>query len=303
MGKTVGLVLVGLIALGCGSSNPPDAGSGSGGSSGSSGTGGTGGGGTGGAGTGGTAGVAGVGGSCPTGVMFNPGTGDGRNMVPASGLCQRLAEIQCAAERCCCPEGNARKYESEAACITSQVNICRTIGTQDIAEDPRAGFDPDAIVGAFNEFERLASSCDLGIVNWGTSLAGFASVIRGTVGAGGECWTPVGFPPEANPAGAVASCGNSAACQGSAIAATPWTCGPRLNEGGRCLADPSCADGLFCADPPVPPGNVTLGTCTTRKPTSEPPTACSRATECQSLFCVGGLCVGPSVEAAYCLKP
>lgn len=302
MGKTAGLVLVCLFALGCGGSGPPTGGTGgSGGTAGSGGVAGVAGGGTGGGGTGGggTGGVAG--GNCPTGVTFNPGADPNRNMVGANQICQRLAEIQCAAERCCCPDGNARKYENEQACVTSQHNICMTIGTQDISEDPRAGFDGTALIAAFDEFERLASSCDLSIVNWGTSLAGFASVIKGTVGAGGQCWTPVNLiNPEMNPAGAVASCGNSAACQGSSLGTSAWTCGPRLADGGRCLADPSCNDQSFCSNPPEPPGNITLGTCTARLGENA---TCERATQCQSLFCVGGRCVPPSTEAAYCLKP
>lgn len=295
------LALLTLLAA-CGGSAPPSdagtggtaagvGGAGTGGSGGMGGTGAVGGGGTG---AGGTAG----------GTCFNPGTDPNRNMVSASGVCERLAQIQCAAEACCCPAGNPRKYASVDACIASQTNICSQIGTETVATDPRSGFTASALTTAFVEFERLGSLCSLDVVTWGTSQNGFASVLAGTRDLGATCWTPVSLTsPEQNPAAAVASCGTINACLGDAIGTSAWTCQARRGAGGRCLADPSCQDGLFCENPPAPdasPPRLTLGTCTARFADGA---TCSLPTQCTSLFCVDGRCVPPSIEAAYCIQP
>lgn len=285
-----GLVVVAIFVFACGDASPPPTGTG-----GTAGSGAIGGGGSG-SGAGGVGGGGVGGGGCPTGDSFNAGSDPNRNMVTATQVCQRLAEIQCAAERCCCPNGNARKYESLDACVTSQSNICRTLGSETVTADARTGFNATALNTAFGEFERLASSCDVDIVNWGTSQEGFAGVLTGTVSPGGDCWLPL---TDGQDPAAIASCGSVNACLGTSIGITAWKCGARLNEGGRCLVDPSCRDGLFC-DPLPSANDPTLGTCMTRRGETAP---CTRATECASLFCIGGHCAPPSVEAAYCIKP
>lgn len=300
------LVLLSLLAA-CGSSAEPNE-AGTGGTGAGTGGAGVGGAGTGGAGTGGISGAGAVGGG-GTGVggtaggpcVFSPGTDPNRNMVAASGVCERLAQIQCAAEACCCPAGNARKYASVDACIASQTNICQEIGTEAVATDSRSGFNATALKTAFDEFERLGSLCATEVASWGTSQNGFASVLSGTRPLDETCWTPVSLTsPEQNPAAAAASCGTINACLGDAIGTSPWTCQPRRAAGGRCLADPSCQDGLFCQNPPAPPLRTLLGTCTARLADGA---TCSVPSQCSSLFCVDGRCVPPSVEAAYCIQP
>jgi len=294
--KLAALALLALLAA-CGGSAPPNdagaggAGVGGGGTGGMSGTGAVGGGGTGAGGTGG-------------GTCFNPGTDPNRNMVTASGVCERLAQIQCAAEACCCPSGNPRKYPSVDACIATQSQICTDLGTEIVAVDSRTGFNATALTAAFGEFERLGSLCSVDVASWGTSQSGFASVLTGTRDLGATCWTPVSLPVEDNPAAAAASCGTVNACLGdSLVTSTAWTCQPRRAAGGRCLADPSCQDGLFCENPPAPdasPPRLTLGTCTARFADGA---SCSFPSQCSSLFCVDGRCVPPSIEAAYCIQP
>lgn len=291
MQKLAALALLALLAA-CGGSAPPSSG-GTGGTG--AGSGAIGGGGTGGiSGTGAVGGGGSAGGDC-----FNAGTDPNRNMVSASGVCERLAQIQCAAEACCCPTGNPRKYASLDACIASQTNICDQIGTETVAADSRSGFNAAALKTAFDEFERLASMCSLDVVTWGTSPQGFGSVLAGSVGAGGTCWSPIA---DGQDPAAIASCGTTTglACLGSSVQLDQnWTCDPRAGAGERCLVDPSCADGFFCTPLPMT-ATAPLGTCTLRLRDGDP---CERPTQCTSLFCVDGRCVPPSVEAAYCIQP
>lgn len=314
------LVLVGGTAFGCKSS---DVGSGAtGGAGGPAGTGGLGGvggaggtgavggaggtGGTGGdAGAGaiaGTAGDGGVGGSAGIGGAGDGGTGGtggtggalGTNRVQATQVCQRLAELQCAAEQSCCTN-DAKKYPTVDACISNQRNVCETsFKVAQIGADPDAGYSVDNAEAAFDNFELLTSTCDMSVVSWGTSPEGFLRMMAGTKTANTTCQ-----PNNSSDYGAAFSClvANNLSCvPGGLIPGTDipglWSCKTRSGDGGRCYTDLNCGPGLRCSVP------ETYSTCVARKTLGS---SCTYPTECASLFCEGSQCVEASVEAAYCL--
>ena len=92
---------------------------------------------------------------------------------------------------------------------------------------------------------------------------------------------------------ALASCQNN-----EAVVCLPtltiWTCAPRSGEGGNCVFDGNCLDGLYCPDT----ARLTE-MCQARKPVAAD---CNGANECQTFICLDGGCVDATVDNAYCLQ-
>lgn len=284
-----------VLLSACGESSDPGGTSGTGGNAGMAATGGTGGAGTGG--VGGDAGMGGMGGDSGTGgTGGDSGTGGGGspNRVEANQICQRLAELQCAAEESCCPTPS-RKYPSLVACISSQRSVCETDGAlMQIGSDPDAAYSIDSAEIVFNEFERLAGLCDPGIAAWGVSSSGLINMFRGTKGQNASCQ-----PANATDFGAGFSClvDNGLTCvpgipETDFTPPAGWTCKPRSGSGGNCFSDINCNDGLRCEVP------ETLSNCVARKTAGE---SCGAPNDCVSLLCEGGLCAEPNIPDAYCL--
>jgi Dickkopf-like protein len=302
-----------------GGGGPGGAGNAGGGGPGGGGPGGGGPGGVGAGGPGGATGQGGVGGDNPGGVggdsgaaggfggvagdnsfggagalpPFDGGTDPGRNRVPAGQVCERLATVQCAAEVACC--GNPGHTFDQ--CKAAQKAGCVNDGHLDeVTLNPVAGYNIDRAEVAFAEFERLASMCDPGVVEWAIGANGLRGIVLGTVDRGGSCKPPVGQssnPPVA--AAHLASCKDAANTACRPINLTQWTCEARGPAGAPCLSDLNCVDGIYCDNPELMP---TGAVCKPRKPDGQ---GCATPNECASLFCQGGRCVPPSVGAAYCL--
>jgi hypothetical protein len=166
-----------------------------------------------------------------------------------------------------------------------------------IVENPVIGYDIDRAEVAFSEFERRASSCDLGIVRWAISDVGFRGVARGTVAPGEDC-LPFSTPSEPLVMlGHLGSCAEpeKMSCLGLMPSNPPpkWTCAPRAPLGGPCITDLNCLDGMHCEF--IAP----VGKCVERKPDGA---ACGQLLECQSLRCdMNGLCTAPTITDVYCL--
>lgn len=212
----------------------------------------------------------------------------------ANQICQRLAELQCAAEASCCPD-TARQYPTRDACINSQRSVCETEGAlMRVGSDPDAAYSIDHAEDVFDEFERQAGLCDPGIAAWGVSSSGLINMFRGTKRQNDSCQ-----PANAMDFGAGFSClvDNGLTCVPGGvepIQQTPilWSCKPRSGDGDHCFSDINCNDGLHCLVP------RTFSTCVARKAEGQ---SCGAPNECVSLLCEGGLCVAPNVADAYCL--
>jgi hypothetical protein len=265
-------------------------------------------------GVGGSAGVAGEGGS--GGEFVTGGTGEAggfvppmdrvfdadrtnvnRNKVSAGALCDRLSTIQCAGEAFCCDMPG----RDRAVCKEEMLMGCRAELLLDLVSSaPETGFDPALAEVAFTEFERLASTCDPGIANFGLAVDGLRGVMRGTLAHDAEC-TPEGYSlssPPSNEEGAVAlaSCLDAAthACMPGLM---DWECRARAGQGASCFTDANCKEGLFCDNPDL---NLSGNECMARKAGGA---SCELPNECTSLACKGGKCAAPGdVQAAYCLR-
>ena len=220
---------------------------------------------------------------------FDAGSAPDRNAVTPGNICRRLAEIQCEAERVCCdaPERDKR------SCLAALEASCTNDALADrIAARPETGFDPVQAEVVFAELERLASSCDPSVAAFGESLAGLRSMFSGTVETDGNCAPAVVFDKAQAGAGLVA-CREFArqACLPSLAA---WRCVPIAAEGGACFSDTNCEPGLYCNNP-----NLSLAgsQCFARK---ELGATCALDNECQSSFCVDGVCVEAERQLVYC---
>jgi hypothetical protein len=249
------------------------------------------------AGAGGTSGISGSGGAGGAGGAGGTGGTGGTaspNRVQANQVCQRLAELQCAAETSCCTN-DAKKYPSVDACISNQRSVCETnFKVAQIGADPDAGYSVDNAAASFDYFETLTATCDTNVVSWGTSTDGFLRMMAGTKTQNADC-----MPSGSSDVGAAFSClvANDLTCVPSfpgimSLPPTGWKCKPLAGSGGNCYSDLNCQVGLRCSVP------ETFSSCTGRKALNA---SCGSALECQSLFCEGNVCVAASVEAAYCL--
>jgi hypothetical protein len=225
---------------------------------------------------------------------FDAGTAPDRNDVQVGGLCERLAEIQCAGEQACC-DNPGRDYD---ACKEDVQGACADMAfLDDIAAAPEVAFDATAASAGFAELEDRAAECDPTVAAWAISPDGFAASFSGTLGEGADCEPEGGLAMASIPALAAAL----ASCQiGSGLVCLPgddaWACVPRAEAGGRCFADFNCADGLYCENP----GGNFNGMCAARKAMGA---GCESALECTSLICASGICgAAADVQGAYCLN-
>lgn len=231
------------------------------------------------------------------GKTFDGGTDPNRNKVTAGGICQRLAEIQCAGEAFCCTNPG----RDVTACIAAQKKGCSdTLQFDAIAQSPLTGFDPTKAEAAFTQFESLASKCDPAIAEFGIKSDGLRGIVAGTVAPGGACdedgTTIVAL------ATALASCKDPAAQACLPAATGGWKCAPLAASGGHCYTDVNCQAGLFCDNPRL---DVAGSTCAARKAADA---ACTLPNECESFACKNptgdtgaGKCLAKSVDTAYCL--
>jgi len=178
-------------------------------------------------------------------------------------------------------------------CLRERLDRCQSLGYFDaLSMSPIVTYDLSHAEPAFAEFEKRASTCDLDILKWMFSDAGFRNVARGTIPPGGDC-TPrmdaglVGIDylgacrePETN----------------SCVYTTPvgdvWKCSPRSDVGGPCYTDYNCTDGLGC--------NYDFGaarTCEQRRPDGA---LCMIFLQCQSMYCDAGSCKPATPEKVYC---
>lgn len=228
----------------------------------------------------------------PGAPAFDAGSDPNRNAVQAGQVCGRLAQIQCAGEAFCCSNPGRDRPSCENVMRAGCVN---ELYLDAITGNPISGFDPASAQFAFDRIEQLASECDPEIAHVGASQDGLLGMLRGTIEAGGDCYQGI---DKAQAAAALASCTNAATTSCMPRSAFNWSCDPRGPVGTTCFTDLNCHEGLYCPNPALTSGGFGTGKCAARKPISG---SCRQANECASLFCKGGLCVEPTVDAAYCL--
>ena len=85
----------------------------------------------------------------------------------------------------------ARRAAISTSARQAQLNTCRNEAYLDaVSSNPMAAFDMGRAAAAFAEFERLASMCDPGIVQWAISPTGLRGIVNGTRNANDSCLPP-----------------------------------------------------------------------------------------------------------------
>jgi hypothetical protein len=217
------------------------------------------------------------------------GSAPSPNAVQPGNICRRLAEIQCGAERNCCDD----PQRDMLSCLTDAETSCAVdAGVDRIAARPESGFDPVQAEVVFDELERLASACDPSLWMFGESRAGLLSIFAGTVESDGNC-RPANVLDQTQAAAALVACGDveRQACLPSLAA---WRCMPIAAEAGACFTEANCEAGLYCTNTSL---SLEGGQCAARRPTGA---TCAFDQECQSSFCVMGVCVQAEREVVYC---
>jgi hypothetical protein len=230
------------------------------------------------------------------GKTFDGGTDPNRNTITASGLCDRFATLQCAAEQSCCSNAG-RTFDS---CKTAQLEICRGQGHLDeAAAVPAAGFDAANAKQAFERFEALATACDPSVAEWVLAVPnGFRGIFTGTLAASKSCF-PQPFSTNLGvAAGWALSCEDPEVTSCLPKDAFTWTCDARGGAGTPCFTDANCAGETYCTNTDASLSGIGKGTCAARKAEGE---ACVGTGECQSLVCVAKQCAPRSADGAYCL--
>lgn len=225
------------------------------------------------------------------------GTGPGNdaatdpNAVTVGGICQRLAEIQCAGEAACCTTPG----RTEAECITAQKAACDAPPVQldAVAAVASTGFDAARAKAAFTQFEALAAACDPSIAAYGIDPNGLRGIVQGTIAAGATC-NPTNQSDTVQIAAALASCAgpSTQACLPSDTG--DWTCTALSPPGGPCFTDVNCQSG-YCDNPTLA---LTGGACAPRKAAGA---GCGLPNECLSFRCDNYACAAEGVQTAYCL--
>jgi hypothetical protein len=218
---------------------------------------------------------------------FDAGSDPDRNRVLPGHVCERLTEIQCASEARCCPTTSSRDV-----CMRERLARCQSARYLDLlSQSPMIAYDVDRAEAAFTEFEKRASRCDLDILQWMFSDAGFRNVTLGTIAPGGDCTprTDGGFPIEY-----LGSCAEpeSYSCVNTTPTGDTWKCMPRGMIADPCYTDYNCRDGLSCQYDQQP-----VRMCGMRRPDGMP---CVLFTQCESFFCDAGACKPATLEKVYC---
>ncbi|HTU57405.1 MAG TPA: Dickkopf N-terminal cysteine-rich domain-containing protein, partial [Polyangiales bacterium] len=147
---------------------------------------------------------------------------------------------------------------------------------------------------AYTELENRASKCDTSVAQWGGSIDGLRGILKGSIEPKASCMPSATLDPVQVGAALVACAQPETHACVYATLLDPWTCEPRSAEGGVCVTDNNCIDGLYCFV--QTPGIA--GMCKQRKAVGE---SCASPTECSSLFCKKSKCVEADQQAAYCL--
>jgi hypothetical protein len=220
------------------------------------------------------------------------GNGGDKNAVMPGTICQRVAEIQCAAEAQCCTNPG----RDAATCTAAQKKVCsETLSLDDAAANPIAAFDAAKAKAALDQFESLATKCDTSISAFALGTSGFRTIAVGTVAPGGACDPASSSNKLAATAAALASCTGPATNACLPAMTGGWKCAPRSDAGGPCFTDANCKEGLACDNP-----NLRYdGTCKARKPAGAD--CMEGTTECSSFACKDGKCVDQTKDTAYCL--
>jgi len=207
-------------------------------------------------------------------------------------LCERLAELLCAAEQRCCE----RPGRSLDACRSARNSECaQSAHLDEVADNPVSGFDRAAAEGVFAGLEQKLQACDPDVVRWSASEAGLRRLFRGSVARGDSCKpAQVLNASESEQAAALLSCRDAAdtACMPASLLGE-WTCSSKSARGGGCLTDDNCAADAYCATP----ADAVFGTCQPRLPRGA---LCDSATQCESFSCDGEQCRAPDVQVAFC---
>jgi hypothetical protein len=209
------------------------------------------------------------------------------------GLCARFAAIQCAAEQRCC-SSTARTLER---CESDLIRNCtQTLYFDQIASDPKTGFDADAAERVLRDLDDRTADCDPGVLKWISSQSGLRTIFKGTLRQGESCYPAGGATGNAGVVAAALSSCNQAdglACLPQSLLGA-WTCAPKQSTGQSCLTDDNCADDGACNNFSQP----ALGTCVARQPLGA---ACTQAAECESLYCEAEVCTEPNADFVYCI--
>lgn len=233
---------------------------------------------------------------------FDAGSDPARNAVRPGELCERLAQIQCAAEASCC-DGPGR---DRATCEARQFELCANEWYLDaISLDPLSGFDEARAATALAHIERLAETCDPHVAAYEISTEGLRGTFAGSRPPGSDCGPPMDTPiyqlDPARVAIELASCGSieaTACLPTESILSGGWTCAPRGDIGAPCLTHFNCMDGLSCPNASASSFVFSLAICAARNPAG---TSCNANGECMSLACVAGTCAATDdIQAAYC---
>ena len=215
-----------------------------------------------------------------------------RNDVTAGNVCDRVTQLQCAAEQTCC----SNPGRTFADCYTKLVESCRNEAYLDaMTGDPITGFDQARARAAMAEFETLAMACDLSLAQWGESADGLRGIMQGTRTAGTSC-LPLSAKREVAAAN-LASCQNPAEVSCLPETTIKWTCTARGDVDATCVTDLNCKVGLYC--PQADYQNPQLDSnCAQRLADGSP---CISNNECMSFACKSGACAPLDKDAAYCL--
>jgi hypothetical protein len=229
---------------------------------------------------------------------FDPGTDPKRNQIRAGQICQRLSELQCAAEAHCC----SAPKKTGAACVQQLTTQCTMQGAlDDIAKNEPSGFSTAQTEIVLNKLEMYSQTCDPAVTVWALQADGFRSMFQGTVPPNGTCM-PKGLPSTANYGTALASCAqpttNVCLFKGNGPVAPPQSanCAPRGDVGATCFVDPNCKDGLYCANSQM---QYSSGKCQVSKQLGA---ACTADAECASMSCRSAVCSAQTADTAYCIS-
>ena len=227
-------------------------------------------------------------------AFFDTGN-QSRNQVEAGRICARLSTLQCAGQAHCCNEAQ----QDFATCQRSVRADCEAEGLIDqIAADPRSGFNPQQAERTLSELERLAMACDPAVSAWIVSPEGLLSMFRGTLPLGESCRPPV-VTSRVRAAPYLAACTDPEknACLPSSL--LTWRCSGRGSAGSECFTDLNCQEGLYCPQNNYLNPEIGRSACARRLEDGSP---CRAANECASLVCYRQRCAPADSNTAYCIQ-